>query len=219
MKPDFRLTSCTPCYGRPQRTLRAVECVVNQDTNGWEAFFIGDGCPIFLEMLDKGVFKPYEERALQNGNEIHFLSMTEHKGGWGYEARNLAFRLSRGKFFLFYDNDDVIKPTHFSNYLAGIENSAYDMVYYDSFIEPINQTRNAELNFGHIGHSEIIVRTELLKDYRQKAQYGQDWDLIEYLKRNGAVISKGKAPEPTYIIKAIGGDDPNRERRTEIDID
>lgn len=219
MKPDFRLTSCTPCYGRPLRTLRAVECVVNQDTNGWEAFFIGDGCPIFESMMDDGTFTPYVEEALKNGNEIHFINLKDHKGGWGYAARNVAFNLAKGKYFVFLDNDDVIMKSHFSNYLSEIEHSTYDLVYFDSYIEPTMQKRESTLAFGHIGHSEIILRTELLKDYQQKPEYGQDWHLIEFLMRKGALTKKANSGEATYVVKEIGGGDPNRERLSEKGID
>jgi len=218
-KPTFKITCCIPCYGRPSRTLRAAECVLGQDMNGWEAYFIGDGCPVFERMLDDGVFNIFVEEAEKRGNEMVFANLKEHHGGWGYAARNVAFEHARGKFFLFYDNDDVIKPNHFSHYLSEIENSGYDMVYYDSYIEPINEVRKSHLSFGNIGHSEIIVRTEALKGYKQKPHYGQDWDLIETLTRKGFVAKKGLSKETTYVIKEIGGSDPGRERLYEKDID
>lgn len=215
---EFRLTCCTPCFGRPLRTIRLLECLLNQDTNGWEALFIGDGCQVFEKMMDDRTFMKYSDMALKKGNEIHFMNLKEHKGGWGYAARNIGFKLARGKFFVFTDNDDVIMKNHFSNYLSEIEGSGYDLVYFDSYIEPIEKKRETHLSFGNIGHSEIILRTELLKGFEQKPEYGQDWHLIEHLLRKG-IVTKKSTKNPTYIVKEIGGGDPNRERLYEKDID
>mgnify|MGYP003340001124 FL=1 len=215
---EFRLSLCVPCYLKPQRTLRAIESVLNQDTNGWEAIFMGDGCPNFADFQDDGTFSEFSERALENGNEMHFINLKEHKGGWGYAARNVSFKLARGQYVIFLDNDDVLKPNHFSNYLSAIEGTDADMVYFNSYIEPIDAIRESELRFGCIGHSEIIVKADLLKTFTQKPEYGHDWHLIEHLIRKNAVIKKSNNP-PTYIIKEIGGGHPNRERLTEKNID
>ena len=47
-----RITVCVPIYGRPARTLRAIDCILNQDINNWEAILIGDNCPDFNKLLN-----------------------------------------------------------------------------------------------------------------------------------------------------------------------
>lgn len=214
----IRLSLICPCYKKPQRTLRAISSVLDQDTNGWEALFIGDGCSSFESMMDDGTFSAFSDKALLAGNEMHFMNLTEHMGFWGYQARNIGIDLARGKYIVFLDNDDILMPNHFSSYLSAIENTDYDMVYFDSHIEPIGVKRNSELRYGSIGHSEIIVKTSMLKGFKQRAEYGHDWGMVEHLIRNNAFISKSDN-EPTYIIKAIGGEDSNRERIGEKGID
>lgn len=215
---EFRLTLCCPCYQKPQRTLRAIQSVLDQDVNGWEALFVGDACESFQKMQDDGTFTNFSEKALANGNEMTFINFREHQGGWGFMARNVCFDLARGKYIVFLDNDDVLKPNHFRNYLSEIENTETDMVHFNSYIEPIDVVRESELRFGSIGHSEIIVKADLLRGYTQKPEYGHDWSLIEMLMRKNALIKKSRN-EPTYIIKAIGGGHPNRQRIGENDID
>jgi len=210
MEIKYRVTLICPCYNRPQRTLRAMESVINQNiTTGWQAIFIGDGCPEFQKMIDGGEFDDFINDQ-STKNEFLAINAVQHYGGWGYMARNLGFQLAQGKYTLFMDNDDVLKPNHFQNYLSGIEGTEYDLAYYDTFIEPINQVRDAQLRFGSIGHHEIIMKTELLKDYKQDNTYGHDWSLIEHFVRKGIKTIKVKS-EPTYIVKAVGGFD-NRER-------
>jgi len=84
------------------------------------------------------------------------------------------------------------------------------MVYFNSYIEPIDAIRETELKFGSIGHSEIIVRTDFLPNFSQKPEYGHDWELIKHIIDSGALIQKSNNP-PTYIVKEIGGGE-NRER-------
>lgn len=218
MKVNFKLTLICPCYKKPQRTLRAIESVLNQDLNGWEALFVGDGCKSFEKMMDEGVFSRFSEQALKSGNEMYFMNLAQHTGFWGYQARNIGIDLARGKYIVFLDNDDVLMPNHFRNYLSAIENTENDMVYFDSFIEPTNSVRNSDLRYGSIGHSEIIVKTERLKGYKQKPEYGHDWGMIEYLVRSKARIEKSNS-KPTYVVKAIGGENANRERLAESIID
>lgn len=206
----MKLSLVVPCFGRPQRTLRAMQCVLEQDMDGWEAFFIGDGCPEFQKMMDEGVFDLFEDNAEIKGNRFVLENLSENKGGWGYAARNHAISRLKGDYTLFMDNDDVILRGHFSNYYNAIRNAECDMVYFDSYIEPIDAIRETELKFGSIGHSEIIVRTNLLLNFSQKPEYGHDWELIKHIIDSGALMQKSNNP-PTYIVKEIGGGE-NRER-------
>lgn len=47
----MKLTLICPCWGRPERTLRAIDSVIAQDFDGYEAIFIGDFCPFFQKGL------------------------------------------------------------------------------------------------------------------------------------------------------------------------
>lgn len=202
MKP--RLTISMPCYGRPQRTLRAMECIANQTINGWEALIVGDGCPKFQNLWLSGAFKDLIDHSRNNGNEMFVLPNSVNKGGWGYNIINRNIQNANGKYFIFMSNDDIIKPNHFENYLSGIENTDYDFVYYDSYIEPLDKNRNAELKNGSIGHSELIIRTDFLKQMPPHTpNYGHDWELIDNMIKAGAKYTKVHA-EPTYIVKGVG---------------
>ena len=111
-----KVSLIVPCWGRPQRTLRAMQCVLEQDMDGWEALFFGDGCPEFQKMIDDGIFDLFEDNADIRGNEFRIYNLEKHYGGCGYQARNTAFKLTNSEYTLFMDNDDVIKRSHFSSY-------------------------------------------------------------------------------------------------------
>ena len=200
----MRITSCTPCWERPERTKRAIECVLNQSINNWEAFFIGDGCEHLENLISSGATKEYIEKAESCGNKLHIYNLENHQGGFGYAVRNHVISKAVGKYILFIDNDDVVAPNHFENYLLGIEGTSHGFAYYNTYIEPINQIRNAQLEFGKIGHSEIIVRTDLIKTMPpQNSVYGHDWELIMSLTSSNNSYIKIES-EPTYTIKCIG---------------
>ena len=196
-----RVAICCPVYKRPETTIKAIECVLNQTINGWQAFFVGDGCQIFRENLLSGKFSEYSELAKKNGNEMYFIDLQDHSGGWGYAARNAVFKLANAKYICFLDNDDEIRPNHLENYLSAIENTDLDMVFFNT--EVSGGIRDSRLSFGYIGHSEIILKTEHLKKYQQPPTYGHDWHLIETMLRKKLKIKKSKNP-PTYIVTGIG---------------
>jgi len=199
-----KITVCTPCYKRPKRTLRALSCVMNQDMNDWEAYFIGDNCSDFQQLLDMKIFDSFSEEAKQKGNSLYAWNEKEHYGGWGYEIRNKIIEKADSEYLLFLDNDDEIKENHLSNYYNTIKNTENDFMFFNSFIQPINKVRNTELKFGLVGNCELIIKTSFLKKIKIKSNYGHDWTLIEDMIRSGAKYGKAENKPVTYIVKCLG---------------
>lgn len=200
-----RITVSMPCYLRPERTKRAIECILNQDINDWEAFIMGDKCPYFQDLIDSGYLQSIKEEQVLKGNIIHFFNSPEHCGGWGYKLTNHAIQNAAGKYFIFMDNDDVILPNHFRNYLSEIENTDYDLVYYSSVLVPngINDKRNTSIAPSCIGHCDIIVRTEVARvvhphDY----SYMHDFNFIYEICKSGK-CKKASTSEATYRVMRL----------------
>ena len=157
------LTICVPCYGRPERTKRVLEQVVNQDVGNWEAYFIGDCCDDFQRTLDSGYFDTMRRSIKQENCALITSNMHTKSGGWGFHIRNRIKELASGKYFIYLDNDDCIATNHFRNYLSAIKDTEYDFVYFNSHLNWNNTIRNSDVAFGLIGHAEIIVKTSFLK--------------------------------------------------------
>jgi len=200
---NYKLSIIIPCYLRPQRTLRIFDCIVSQSFYPYHCMFISDGCPSFHNQLSNGLFnKEYDNR-----NKIEFIELDKNYGGWGYKARERGIELSNSEYTIFVDNDDVILPNHFENYFNSITNTDFDFVYINTFIEPNNHVRHSQLEYGFIGHSELIIKTSFLKNMLPlKASYGHDYDLVSKMLNAGAKHSKSYN-EPTYIVKSI----PNKQ--------
>lgn len=185
-----RVTISMPCYGRPARTRRAINCILNQTMPDWEAFIIGDHCPYFLDI--------YREGLLQDDRIIAFNADKNH-GGCGYWATNHAIHHATGDYFLFFANDDCISPVHMQTYLEEIEGTKYDFVYFDYLT--FGKLMETKLKYARIGHSALIIRTDFLKQMPfHSSKYGHDFDLIKNMVKAGAVYKKANRIIPTYYV-------------------
>jgi glycosyltransferase involved in cell wall biosynthesis len=199
----MRLSVSMPCYGRPQRTIRAINCIANQTINGWEALIIGDGCPVMQDFIDSDYFKDLIEMCSYNGNDLIIDNNPVNQGGHGFAITNNNIKIAQGKYFTFFANDDIILPNHFENYLSQIENTDLDFVYFNSEVKPTNSTRISRLEYGMIGHSELIIRTEFLRQMPTHNQhYGHDWALIQSMMQSGK-HKKAENSLATYYVMSL----------------
>jgi hypothetical protein len=199
----MRLTLSMPCYGRPQRTIRAINCIANQNINGWEALVIGDGCPVIQDFIDSEYFAGLIEQCSYNENNLIIRNNPTNQGGHGFAVTNRNIEEAEGKYFIFYANDDIILPNHFENYLSQIENTDLDFVYFNSEVKPTNSLRFSRLEYGMIGHSELIVRTDFLRQMpMHNEHYGHDWALIQSMMQNGK-HKKAEHSPATYHVMSL----------------
>jgi hypothetical protein len=202
-----------PCWGRPERTKRAIENILAQDLQGWEAIVVGDGCPHFQKLMDSGWLEEKKQQAKENGNLLFYYNLDKNYGGCGYHITNTTIKGANGEYMLFMGNDDSITPFHFSHYYNSIKDTDLHYMYFNSFLHPLNQTRISKLAPSEIGHSEIIVRTDLAKAAPpHQNKYGHDWDFLRYIIENGKG-KKSESPLTTYFVMSI----PNFGTRDKID--
>ena len=197
----MRLSVSMPCFGRPQRTIRAINCIANQSINGWEALVIGDGCPIMQDFIDSDYFKDIIEMCSYNGNDLIIENNSVNQGGHGFAITNNNIKIAQGEYFTFFANDDIILPNHFENYLSQIENTDLDFVYFNSEVKPTNSLRVSRLEYGMIGHSELIVRTEFIRQMpTHNEHYGHDWALIQSMMLNGKHKKAENSPATYHVM-------------------
>jgi hypothetical protein len=188
-------------YGRPQRTIRAINSIANQTINGWEALVIGDGCPVMQDYIDSDYFQDIIEMCSYNGNDLIIENNPVNQGGNGFSIINNNIKIAQGKYFVFFANDDIILPNHFENYLSQIENTNLDFVYFNSEVKPTNSLRVSQLQYGSIGHSELIVRTDFLRQMpTHNEHYGHDWALIQSMMLNGKHKKAENCPATYYVM-------------------
>lgn len=189
-----------PVFGRPLRTIRAIECIAAQTATPWEAFILGDGCPYFNLTLRQSWFKNMIGEQAIKGNRIITGNTNNNLGGWGYYQTNIAIDRAKGKYFVFMANDDFIWPHHFEYYLSQIEGTKWDFVWFDGSLRK-RERLPYKLKRGHIGDNALIIRTDFLKRMpRRGPHYGHDWTLIENMIRAGARYRKSCSDLATYEI-------------------
>jgi glycosyltransferase involved in cell wall biosynthesis len=198
-----------PSYGRPQRTERAIRCLINQDTE-YEAYVIGDKCPVIQELIDSKKAEAYMAEAKKKNIKLSIFNLPIHYGGYGYQARVTGIKLAYGDYIMFMDNDDVIENNHVSSYYNAIVDTKNELVYFDSWLDPIEgrgtmgMLRSTKMEQGMIGHAEIIVSKQLLLSlHPETAEYGHDWGVINQIVEKGYQFEKSKN-KPTYRVMGVG---------------
>ena len=95
-------------------------------------------------------------------------------GKWGTGIINYARKYAIGEYFIWINDDDIITKDHFSNYLQHIDNTKYDMVILrtengenkrivSAKFNNSNKYNKDGLRRGTAGHSNVIIRTDCLK--------------------------------------------------------
>lgn len=200
---DIKLTISVPCFGRRRGTIRSVECIAKQNINGWEALIVGDGCPVMQDFVDSNYFSDIQKNCESRGNIFKIWNEPINRGGCGFAITNENIQRANGEYFIFYANDDIILENHFENYLSQIDGTDYDFVYFNSWVDPLHSIRNTKLKPDHIGHSEIIVRTDFLRKMPEhNDQYGHDWTLISKMIESGKYKKCDTCP-PTYKVMSL----------------
>jgi glycosyltransferase involved in cell wall biosynthesis len=179
-----RITISMACWGRPQRTQRAIMSILAQSVYDFEAFVLGDGCPVFKPVT-------YDNR---------FISFNmEHTGGYGFEQTNYAIEHATAPYICFMGNDDVLAGNHFATRLSEIENTDLDFVYFDIWM--LRELHIPKLKYGKIGDGHMIYRTESLRQIGPWGpEYGNDWDAIHDVMLTGGKYKKSNLPATYYCM-------------------
>ena len=203
----MKLSIVLPSFARRELTERAVRSVFAQAETftGAEVFFLGDGCAIYDELVRADWF---QQGCLAVAGQITFmLGNSPQRDGTPAPIVNKAIAAATGEYFTFMANDDRLLPGHFRAYYHFAKEQDADLAYFDSLIEidALQSVRNAGLAYGHVGHAEICVRTELARSVPPHHRgYGHDWDFIRSIQAVARPDKILKAPNPpwtpTYVV-------------------
>lgn len=206
MKPV--VTIVMPCFGRPMRTVRMLNCLADQTMKNFELVMIGDNCPDFRDLILSSWFQEWRREFLSKGRHLFYMNLKTRRGGHGAGAVNTAIRVACGKYICWANNDDMLYPEHIEYYHRSIacfnaKEMQVDFVYNNSLVngESGFEVREPVLKFGSCGHSELIVATDFLRKMpAHQPVYGQDWKLIQDMISAGGRSRKGDVPFPTYMV-------------------
>jgi hypothetical protein len=177
---------------------------MNQTINGWELLIGGDCCPNINALLESGYFEELSRICEERGNKLVVYNLATNHKGFGYAITNENIKRATGEYFIFFANDDMLKPNHFDNYLTPMESDkSVDMGLFKNFNEPFGGEMNPIMRFGDINHSHLIVKTSVAQSVPPHTpNYDHDWVFINSIVDRRANVKYFHNPS-TYIVKSV----------------
>lgn len=197
MKPKFSVIIAT--YNRKQQLKIALNSLLNQDENNWEAWIIDDG----------STDKTYE--LIENYQKIdQRINYFRQKNKGAIHAKNKGIQLSNAEFITFLDSDDYYLNNHLSlrkNYLN--ENPKVDFLHGgaiiigNQYVPDRNQTdQMIHLSKCIIGGT-FFIKNKILKQLGgfNELPIGTDAELYERAIKANIIIHK--ISDETYVYNRI----------------
>lgn len=197
MKPKFSVIIAT--YNRKQQLKIALNSLLNQDENNWEAWIIDDG----------STDKTYE--LIENLQKIdQRINYFRQKNKGAIHAKNKGIQLSNAEFITFLDSDDYYLNNHLSlrkKYLN--ENPKVDFLHGgaiiigNQYVPDRNQTdQMIHLSKCIIGGT-FFIKNKILKQLGgfNELPIGTDAELYERAIKANIIIHK--ISDETYVYNRI----------------
>ena len=182
-------------YNRAALLKRALNSLMAQTENDWEAIVIDDGSTDGAALQISSYLKL--------SNKINFIRQ-ESKGATG--SKNEGILLSTGTFITFLDSDDEYSPLHLETRKKILEENPSVEFLYGGVNVIGSQYVPDMFDYGKMIHlsdcvigGSFFVRRQLawsLKGFRDMP-LGSDADFFNRVNKAGAIIIKTEAP--TYI--------------------
>lgn len=201
-----------PCYMQAQYLSEALESVLNQDFTNWECIIINDGSP---DETDTVANKWLKKDARFKYKKIKNKGVSN--------ARNVGISLSKGKYILPLDSDDIMSTNYVRELLNAIDKNKNIKVVYGSLSKFGFKNGLCELsnfNFEYLIFSNMIHCSGLYRkeDFETTGGYDtgmkegyEDWEFwINLLKKGG----KGKRVDTACLYYRS----KQESRATKIDL-
>ncbi len=184
-----------PTYNQASLLKIALQCVIDQTFQDWEAIVINNFSPDDTE----AVVASFQDK------RISLVNFANH--GVIAASRNLGIQKARGAYVAFLDSDDTWLPTKLEHCMKALQGTSADGVCHNEF-----QTRNGvrervlkygpEENFNYlkmlfdgncVSTSALVVRRERLLEahlFNEEKAFNtaEDYDLWLRLARNGCKL-------------------------------
>ena len=186
-------------YNRAHFIVETLQSIQNQTFQDWECIIIDDGgTDNTIEVIHPIVAN--DKRFLFVKRESNY-----QKGLPG--CRNYGLELAKGKYIIFFDDDDIIHPQNLSIGVTCLESNALDFCHYakSPFIIDYPKFENQEVAIEKsitkddlfdlvtqkIGFASCTVLWKkecfAINRFNEKLQYAEEWELFCKLISNGLI--------------------------------
>lgn len=178
-----------PAYNAERFLEEAVRSVMNQTFQDWELLILDD-------CATDGTYALAERLAAEDDR----ITLYKNERNMGVaRTRNRGFDLCRGQYVALLDSDDVWHPQKLEKQLERMQETGADLAYTSysivdtqgnkvkaDFLVPAEVTYEDQLRVNAIGCSTVMLKAELLKNYRFATDfYHEDYVLWIQLLRDG----------------------------------
>jgi glycosyltransferase involved in cell wall biosynthesis len=191
------ITVIMPCHlgeyegGAKDRAIklnRAIQSFLRQDYENKKLIIIADGCHTTLDFVSKN---GYEKE--QNNIKVFFIQKQLLFSGM---VRDFGLKVTDTDYITYLDSDDYYENIDHLSIIVNELNSNYDWVYFDDFVKCSKSEyarliqRNAQMQHGFIGTSNIAHKRLDNITWEGKNGYGHDFNFITELKQNYSNFKK-----------------------------
>lgn len=187
-----------PVYGVERYLEKAILSVVQQKYKNWELLIINDGSK------DKS-----RDIALKFSTLYKNIYLYDKENGGLSDARNYGLRLAKGEYIHFFDSDDWIENTLYSDLISVIVEANADFVVFGYFMDYCNRHEQTvrstaitslDLIYPHFNPSLFISDLDAVLNYA--------WNKIfksTFLKKNHLFFEKGLSviEDQEFIYRAF----------------
>jgi hypothetical protein len=194
------VTVITPTFRRDPKILsRCVSCLMLQTNSKWEQLICSNGGE---EKHVKGFVESLGDPRVQ----YHFVTTTK-EGDFGNTARSEMLKKARGKYVLFFDDDNVILPKYLAEMVSRLANSpdcqfaVAEIVHFGPLNEkevgkPPKVLKGDPVKLYHIDPLQVLVR----RDDMQKI----GWDTEAGYLSDGITLEKLGALKCVRVNEVLG---------------
>jgi len=176
-----------PTYNSSTTLRIAIECVLAQDLDDFEAWVIGDGC------TDDSA----EVVSSFGDGRLNWLNLPVNSGTPS-RPRNEALRRASGRYIAYLGHDDIWFPWHLSGLLRSAESGGGDLVYSQGvFIEPGGVVNTFSITPDPWGRGELLTPSnwlhgkeliERIGPWPENVKAFVDREFLERVLRSGAKL-------------------------------
>lgn len=192
-----------PCYNQSQYMRETLDCLQKQTIGDWECIIVNDGSTD--NTLD--IAKEYV------ANDKRYILVDKQNGGLA-DARNAGIKVSRGKYILPLDSDDIIDPTYAEKAVKYMEEHPETTLVYckAKYFGDIDEEWNLpeydfdKLLFGNQIFCSCVYRRcdyDRTEGYNTNMKHGlEDWNfLLSLLNKESKVY---RIPEILFFYRKHG---------------
>jgi glycosyltransferase involved in cell wall biosynthesis len=179
---------CTPTFHRPSELKRAMDSVLAQSYAHWLHVIVKDGCDRVPTCAICAETDALGAEYMRKDARFRYVSLTEHKGGYGFFSRNHAIETTNAPLIAYLDDDCWWESNHLETLAAALERHKATFAFSGSNVFTANgrlilKRITRKPYFSGIDTNELLHRRELVEKYggwkpHSEVLHNHDWELI-----------------------------------------